>query len=78
MAPKRTRTSASQRTEALERRVRELESQVCNLAIQVAAQAARGVPSVPYFPFPRQPYPVVWQPASPAWSDQITCGTQIS
>ncbi len=77
MAAKRTRTSSSQRTEALERRVRELEAQVCQLAIQVAALAARGVPSVPYFPFPPQPYPV-WQPASPAWSDQITCGTQIS
>jgi len=45
MAAKRTRTSASQRTEALERRLRELESQVCNLAFQVAAQAARSGPT---------------------------------
>ena len=32
---------------ALERRVRELESQVCNLAILVGELAARGVPSTP-------------------------------
>ncbi len=54
MTAKRTRTSASQRTEALERRVRELETQGCNLAIQVAALAARSgptYPGVPYMPF---------------------------
>ncbi|MHB1702155.1 MAG: hypothetical protein ACYCSN_18880 [Acidobacteriaceae bacterium] len=46
---------------ALERRVRELEAQVCNLAIQVAALAARGVPSMP------PTLPVVPFPPSPTW-----------
>lgn len=76
MAANRTRTSASQRTEALERRVRELEAQVCNLAIQVAALAARSAPTypgVPYMPF-GAPNPTT--PAVPL-RYEITCdGTQ--
>ncbi len=58
MAAKRTRTSSSQRTEALERRVRELEAQICNLAIQVAALAARSAPTYPSVPYYCAPNPV--------------------
>lgn len=55
---------------ALERRVRELEAQVCNLAIQVAALAARSWPTYPGVPY-SAPTPVL--PAPPVRWYEVTC-----
>lgn len=55
---------------ALERRVRELEAQVCNLAIQVAALAARGVPTYPGVLY-SAPIPVL--PSTPVRWYEVTC-----
>ena len=68
--------SASQRTEALERRVRELEAQVYNLAIQVAALVARGVltyPGIPYGAPPLRWYDATY--SGPTLTDSSYGGT---
>ena len=55
---------------ALERRVRELEAQVCALAIQVAALAARSVPTYPSVPYYGAPNPLPFY--------EVTCETTLS
>ena len=54
---------------ALERRVRELEAQVCALAIQVAALAARSGPTYPGVPYYGAPNTLPFY--------EVTCGTTL-
>ena len=61
---------------AVERRVRELEAQVCALAIQVAALAARGVPTYPGVPYMPSGAPSPVAPALPL-RYEITCGPAV-